>query len=144
MDVPFSVGLRLRDGFAFDVDFGTADSSPFVLDEPPPLGRASGPSGMDVAAAAIAHALSAALLFALRRSNVDVTDLRTVVSGEPVRCEDGLQRIRELHVVITPTIDAAAPRVQELLLGFEDESTLANSFRMGIDLVVNVSLPQSA
>jgi hypothetical protein len=144
MDAPFSVALRLRDGFAFEVNFDAAALSlPAVLDEPPPLGRASGPSGIEAAAAGIAHALSAALLFALRRSNIDVTDLHTVVSGEPVRCEQGIHRIRELHVVITPSIDGANPRIQELLDGFEDESTLANSFRMGMDLVINVVLPEA-
>ncbi len=60
---PFSVQLRLLDGYKFEIDFG--DAGHLFSDEPPPLGEGEGPNPSRLLAAAVANCLAASLLFAV-------------------------------------------------------------------------------
>ena len=77
-DGRFEVGLTLRDGYAFTVDFAAGEGPPLVVDELPPLGEANGPNPARLLAAAVGSCLSASLLFCLRKSRVEVSQLRTM------------------------------------------------------------------
>ena len=88
----FELGLTLRDGYTFTVDFAPGEGRPLVVDELPPLGEANGPNPARLLAAAVGSCLSASLLFCLRKSRVEVTELRTTVEGTIVRNERGRLR----------------------------------------------------
>ena len=49
----FSVSLRRREGFRFEVDFGLEGVDPLIMDEPEPVGADSGPNAGKVLAAAL-------------------------------------------------------------------------------------------
>ena len=61
-----SVSLIQVQDYQFDVGFGAAGPA-LRADEPPPLGQGSGPSPVQLLAAAVGNCLSASLLFALRK-----------------------------------------------------------------------------
>ena len=61
-----SVHLRQMRDYQFEMTFG--DAMPVVVaDEPPPLGQGTGPSPVQLLAAAVGNCLSDSLLFALRK-----------------------------------------------------------------------------
>ncbi|HSJ98025.1 MAG TPA: hypothetical protein VLC53_13170, partial [Myxococcota bacterium] len=63
---PAGVELRQETGYRFENRFGPG--MPVLhSDEPPPLGTGTGPSPMQLLAAAVANCLSASLLFALKK-----------------------------------------------------------------------------
>jgi hypothetical protein len=57
------------------------------MDEPEPLGEGTGPNAARVLAAAIGNCLSASLLFCLDKARVEVSVVRTKVTGSIVRNE---------------------------------------------------------
>lgn len=136
---PFSLSLTLRDGFAFVVDFEQEGVPSLLLDEPPPLGAGRGPNATALLAAAIGNCLGASLLFCLRKSRVEVRDLRTTVTGKLVRNEQGRFRIGEIHVRLSPDVDPEQrERMGRCLDLFEDFCIVTASVRQGIQVDVEV------
>jgi organic hydroperoxide reductase OsmC/OhrA len=136
----FEVGLTLRDGYTFTVDFPDEEVPPLVVDERPPLGEGNGPNPARLLAAAVGSCLGASLLFCLRKSHIEVTELRTTVEGTIVRNERGRLRIGGMKVRLAPALTGE----QRLRMGrcldlFQDFCTVTESIREGIPVDVEVA-----
>jgi uncharacterized OsmC-like protein len=135
----FAVNLTLRDGYAFNVEFADGEGAPLVVDELPPLGEANGPSPARLLAAAVGSCLSASLLFCLRKSRVEVAQLRTTVDGTIERNERGRLRIGGLRVRLAPDVTAEQrERMGRCLDLFQDFCIVTESVRDGIAVDVEV------
>lgn len=135
----FTVGLTLRDGYAFDVEFPGAEVPSLVVDELPPLGEANGPNPARLLAAAVGSCLSASLLFCLRKSRIEVPSLRTTVEGTIVRNERGRLRIGGIRVRLAPELtDQQRERIGRCVDLFEDFCLVTESVREGITVDVEV------
>ena len=135
----FELGLTLRDGYTFTVDFAPGEGRPLVVDELPPLGEANGPNPARLLAAAVGSCLSASLLFCLRKSRVEVTELRTTVEGTIVRNERGRLRIGGLRVRLAPEVtQEQRDRMGRCLDLFQDFCIVTESVRAGIAVDVEV------
>ncbi len=135
----FTLTLTLKDGYAFDVDFEQEGVPPLLLDEPPPLGAGQGPNPARLLGAAVGSCLGASLLFCLRKSHIDVQQLRTTVEGTLVRNEQGRLRIGEIKVRLAPQVAAdQRDRMGRCLELFEDFCIVTESVRHGIAVDVQV------
>jgi organic hydroperoxide reductase OsmC/OhrA len=135
----FTVDLTLRDNYAFTVQFDDADVPPIVVDERPPLGESNGPNPARLLAAAVGSCLSASLLFCLRKSRIEVAQLRTTVDGTIVRNERGRLRIGGLRVRLAPDVTAEQrERMGRCLDLFQDFCIVTESVRDGIAVDVEV------
>jgi organic hydroperoxide reductase OsmC/OhrA len=142
---PFCLSLTLRDGFAFSVDFEQEGVPSLLLDEPPPLGAGRGPNATRLLAAAVGNCLGASLLFCLRKSRVDVRELRTTVTGTLVRNEHGRFRIGEIRVRLAPDVaPEQRERMGRCLDLFEDFCIVTESVRQGIQVDVEVDTAPTA
>ena len=138
-DERFEVALTLRDGYAFTVDFAAGEGAPLVVDELPPLGEANGPNPARLLAAAVGSCLSASLLFCLRKSRVEVSQLRTTVEGTIVRNERGRLRIGGIRVRLAPEVTPEQrERMARCLDLFQDFCIVTESVREGIAVDVQV------
>lgn len=137
-DPSTKVNLELEAGYRFRADFG-AGFEPVFLDEPPPLGEASGPNASAILAAAVGNCLSASLLYCLRRAHLEVGELHTEVEVTPVRNAEGRLRIGSLNVVLHPVVDSGSEgRFGRCVELFEDYCVVTDSVRHGIDISVHV------
>jgi len=135
----FEVALTLRDGYAFTVNFAEGEGAPLVVDELPPLGEANGPNPARLLAAAVGSCLSASLLYCLRKSRVEVAELRTMVEGTIVRNERGRLRIGALRVRLAPEVtQEQRDRMGRCLDLFQDFCIVTESVRAGIAVDVEV------
>ena len=135
----FEVALTLRDGYAFTVNFAEGEGAPLVVDELPPLGEANGPNPARLLAAAVGSCLSASLLYCLRKSRVEVAELRTMVEGTIVRNERGRLRIGALRVRLAPEVtQEQRERMGRCLDLFQDFCIVTESVRAGIAVDVEV------
>lgn len=135
----FELGLTLRDGYTFTVDFAPGEGPPLVVDELPPLGEANGPNPARLLAAAVGSCLSASLLFCLRKARVEVAELRTTVEGTIVRNERGRLRIGGLRVRLAPDVaPEQRERMGRCLDLFQDFCIVTESVRDGIAVDVEV------
>ena len=133
---PFSVQLRLLDGYKFEIDFG--DAGLLFSDEPPPLGEGEGPNPSRLLAAAVANCLAASLLFAVRKFKEDPGPVNAEVRGELER-QDGRLRITKLSVDLQLANDTAAmPHLARALSQFENFCVVTQSVRQGIEVSVQV------
>jgi organic hydroperoxide reductase OsmC/OhrA len=140
----FTVNLTLRDGYAFNVRFAPGEGPALVVDELPPLGEGDGPNPARLLAAAVGSCLSASLLFCLRKSRVEVADLRTVVEGTIVRNERGRLRIGGLRVRLTPQLTPEQrDRIGRCADLFQDFCIVTESVREGIAVDVALEEMQS-
>lgn len=135
----FSVSLTLLDGYAFRVDFDDASLEPLHTDEPRPLGSGNGPSPSRLLAAAVTSCLASSLLFCLRRSRVEVKNLKakaTVTLGRDTRAR---MRVEHIAVELEPDVAAAhADQLSRCTSVFEDYCTVTASIREGITIGVTV------
>ncbi len=135
--------LELEKGYRFRVDMGE-HFEPLMMDEPEPLGEASGPNASRVLGAAVGNCLSASLLYCLRRARIDVDRLHTDVEVYPVRNERGRLRIGSIRVRLHPELaDVDGGRYDRCLSLFEDFCVVTDSVRHGIevDVAVEPALP---
>jgi len=132
------ISMEQVDNYEFRVNFdkGMAD---LLMDEPPPLGKDTGPNAARVLSAAIGNCLSASLLFCLQKAHVEAKNLKTEVSTKITRNEKGRFRIPSSHVTITADIAGDAPnRMEQCLKLFEDFCIVTQSVRQGIPVAVDV------
>jgi organic hydroperoxide reductase OsmC/OhrA len=135
----FTVALKLRDGYAFNVEFAEGEGQPLVVDELPPLGEANGPNPARLLAAAVGSCLSASLLFCLRKSRIEVADLSTTVEATIVRNARGRLRIGGLRVRLAPELSLEQrERMGRCLDLFQDFCMVTESVREGIPVEVEV------
>ena len=127
----FTVDLTLRDGYAFNVEFADGEG--------PPLGEANGPNPARLLAAAVGSCLSASLLFCLRKSRIEVEELRTIVEGTITRNERGRLRMGGIKVRLVPQITPEQrERMGRCLDLFQDFCIVTESVREGITVDVEV------
>jgi organic hydroperoxide reductase OsmC/OhrA len=141
MDESLSFSLELEQvrDFEFRVKFDWPDVAELQLDEPAPLGRASGPNAARLIGAAVANCLSSSLLFCMRKFKQSPGPLRATVRGELVRNERGRLRIGRFDVAIHLSDSAAAiQHFDRCLAQFEDFCVVTESVRHGIPVGVRV------
>lgn len=133
MEGSFSVILDQEEDYRFRVDFGNSD---LLVDEPPPLGKGSGPNASKMLASAVANCLSASLVFCLKKFGNPVEGVKTTAAGTLVRNEKGRLRIGKIDVEIR--LNADYEHLDRCLLQFEDFCVVTASVRTGIPVSVRV------
>jgi uncharacterized OsmC-like protein len=99
-------------------------------DEPAPLGKESGPSPVQLLAAAVGNCLAASLLFALRKFKQSPEPISARVQAEVGRNEQ--QRLRVQRLKVRLELGVPADRLAHLdhaLAQFEDFCTVTASVR---------------
>ncbi len=138
-DQSFQISLTLREGYEMTADFGLPGVEPLQFDEPVPLGAGHGPNAARVLASAVGNCLAASLLFCLRKSRVDVQELRATVTGTMARNERGRLRITSLRVRLEPVVPAdQRDRTARCMELYEDFCLVSQSVRQGIDITAEV------
>jgi len=135
----FTLELEQLQDFEFRVRFDWPDVADLRLDEPEPLGRASGPNAARLIGAAVANCLSSSLLFCMRKFKQSPGPLRAEVKGELVRNDRGRMRIGRFDVTIRLSDSAAAiGHLDRCMAQFEDFCVVTESVRHGIPVDVRV------
>lgn len=136
----FQLELVQQRDYEFNVKFDWPDVAELHLDEPPPLGRASGPNASRLIGAAVANCLSASLLFCLQGKFRNTPGpLRAQVQGQLERNAEGRLRIGRIDVTIRLDDDAQALKhLDRCLAQFEDFCVVTESVRQGIPVGVRV------
>ena len=133
-----SVHLRQMRDYQFEMAFG--DAMPVVVaDEPPPLGQGTGPSPVQLLAAAVGNCLSDSLLFALRKFKQAPDPIHCTVQAEVGRNADARLRVLSMKAVLT--LGVPGPSLQHLdrvLDQFEAFCTVTQSVGQGIPITVEV------
>lgn len=140
----FELTLDLQENYRFLVDFG-ADLPGLLMDEPAPLGDDRGPNAARLLAAAVGNCLSASALFCLNKARVPVSGMRTEVRASMARNEKGRLRIGGIQVRIHPDVRAEdSARLGRCMTLFEDFCVVTQSVRDGLEVQVDVKLPDEA
>jgi uncharacterized OsmC-like protein len=130
--------LKQESGYRFAIRFGPEIPAVFG-DEPPPLGQGSGPSPVQLLAAAVANCLSASLVFALRKFKQQAEPVATEVEALVGRNEQNKLRVQQLRVRLKLSARAdALPQLPRVLEQFEDFCTVTQSIRAAIPVEVEV------
>lgn len=135
----FSLTLERQDGYRFTASFDEFGETRLTMDEPTPLGEGRGPNATRVLGAAVAHCLSASLLFCLKKARVDVAGMQTRVTGSIVRNDEGRLRIGGLRVKLVLNVaPEGKQRIDRCVEVFEDFCIVTQSLRQGVDVDVEV------
>lgn len=138
----FALTLERVQNYAFKVRFDWDHLAPIILDEAEPLGQRKGPNPSSLLAAAVGDCLSASLLFCLQKAEMNVKNIKTNVTGETIRNEQGRLRVGKLEVHLTVELhDGQYDRINRCLDLFEDYCVVTVSVRKGIAVNVWVSDP---
>ncbi len=139
-DLDFEIDLELKEPpFQFKVDFKLPEVDELVVDEPPDIGgEGRGPNASRVLASAIGFCLSASLTFCLRKSRLDLKNIKTKVRGMIRRNEDGYWRIQGIQVDILPIFEPGTPqnKIDSCKEIFERYCIVTESVRQGIPVQV--------
>ena len=139
----FSINLSLVEGhqYQFKVDFELPDVDELFVDEPPDVGgEGKGPNATRLLASAIGFCLSASLAFCLKKSRLEVKDLKTKVRGVIARNEEGYWRIQSIQVEVTPSIEPKdAHKIERCREIFERYCIVTGSVRKGIPVEVTLN-----
>jgi uncharacterized OsmC-like protein len=117
---------------------GRLHGTPYLSDEPDPIGDDAGPSTPALLASALGHCLSASLLEALRQSRVDVLGFETEAIAVVKPNEEGQPRIDHVEVTIRPRLAERNPRTKRCEEGFEKYCTVTSSVKQGVGVQVKV------
>ena len=132
------VALTQKQDYQFEIVFGAAVPS-LVGDEPAPLGAGSGPSPVQLLAAAVGNCLSDSLLFALRKFKQQPEPLQCEVQAQVGRNADGRMRVLQIKAVLTLGVPAhTLQHLDRVLAQFESYCTVTQSVGQGIDVVLEV------
>lgn len=132
------VRLTQSQDYRFDVEFG-GEVPVLRTDEPAPLGTGTGPSPVQLLAAAVGNCLSDSLLFALRKFRQQPEPLRTEVLAEVGRNADGRLRVLKMTATLHLGVPAASLEHLDRVLGsFESYCTVTQSVGQGIPVEVQV------
>ena len=139
-----TVRLAQVHDYQFDVAFGP--TVPLLRsDEPAPLGTGTGPSPVQLLAAAVGNCLSASLLFALRKYKNQPGPIETTVEAEVGRNAENRLRVLAIRVRLEIGGDVAAlEHLDRVLASFEDFCTVTQSVGQGIPVAVTVVDAQGA
>jgi len=135
----FTISIDQVRDYEFRIKFDKAQFAELHMDEPPPLGRDSGPSASRILAAAIGNCLSASLLFCARKAGAEIESIHTDVQVQIVRNQKRRLRVGRVEVTIDPKL-AEGDKAKALgcLPLFEDFCTVTQSIRQGLDVQVAV------
>lgn len=141
-----TVSLEWVKSFEFTATYDGLPERPMLLvDEAPPLGGGKGPNPAALLATAVGACLASSLVFCLRRSRVDPTDLRIRVNAHIERNEAGRFRISGIDVEIAPGVsEADANRLLRCEDLYEDFCIVTESVRHGIPVNVKIAEPQES
>ena len=132
------ISLKQDTDYRFATAFGP-DIAVLYGDEPAPLGKGSGPSPVQLLAAAVGNCLSASLLFALRKFKQQPEPISAEVEADVDRNEQGRMRVMRLRVRLTLGVPAASiEHLDRVLSQFEEFCTVTQSVRQGIPVDVEV------
>lgn len=133
-----TVVLRQEREFRFAIDFGGGIPELYA-DEAPPLGGGTGPTPVQLLAAAVGNCLSDSLFFALRKFRQDPRGLTTKVAASVGRNAEGRLRVTGIRVALELGARAAElENLDRVLDQFERFCTVAQSVGQGIPLEVSV------
>jgi organic hydroperoxide reductase OsmC/OhrA len=92
-----------------------------------------------VLAAAIGNCLCASLLFCLRKSHVETSDIKAAVTATWVRNDSGRWRIKEIDVEIMPMIlEKYSKQLERCIEIFEQFCVVSQSIKEGIEINVKI------
>ena len=132
------VQLRQRQDYQFDIHFG-ADIPVLTGDEPSPMGTGSGPSPVQLLAAAVGNCLSDSLLFALRKFKQVPDPIGCEVTAEVGRNEAGRMRVLKMHAQLSLGVAASSlEHLDRVLDQFEAFCTVTQSVGQGIPISLSV------
>jgi uncharacterized OsmC-like protein len=117
------------------------DVDEFVVDEPPDIGgEGKGPNASRLLASAIGFCLSASLTFCLRKSRLEVKNIKTKVRGTIKRNKEGYWRINGIQVEISPRFEPDTPqnKVERCKEIFERYCIVSESLKQGIPIDVKI------
>ena len=132
------VQLKQEADYRFGLEFG-GDIPVLYGDEPPPLGKASGPSPTQLLASAVGNCLSNSLLFALRKFKQKPEPIHTEVEATIDRNAEN--RLRVLGIAVRLNVGVPGETLEHLdrvLAQFEEFCTVTQSVRQGIPVTVSV------
>lgn len=132
------VVLTQEQDYRFTVEFG-AGVPALHTDESPPLGGGTGPTPLQLLAAAVGNCLSDSLHFALTKFKQNARGITTTVTATVDRNQQGRLRVTGMTV----RAELGAPRAElehlERILGqFEQFCTVAQSVGQGLPIEVTV------
>ena len=137
-DKTVAVELRQEEEFRFAIDFG-AGLAPLVGDEPPPLGKAAGPSPAQLLTAAVGNCLSDSLYFAFRKFSQAVAPITTRAAATVGRNPEGRMRVLRIEVTLQLGVPAAGlQHVERVMSQFEGFCTVTQSVGQGIPVHARV------
>jgi uncharacterized OsmC-like protein len=138
MSQGIEVVLKQEQDFRFAIDFG--GGLPVLHgDEAPPLGGGTGPTPVQLLAAAVGNCLSDSLFFALKKFKQDAQGITTKVSAVVGRNAEGRMRVTQMQVEVRLGAAAATIDNLERVLGqFESFCTVAQSVGQGVPIEVSV------
>jgi len=133
-----TANLKQEQDFRFAIRF--SDGMPVLYgDEPPPLGKATGPSPSQLLAAAVGNCLSDSLLFALRKFKQNPEPIQTAVTATIDRNPENRLRVMDINVKLTLGVPGASlAHLDRVLEQFEEFCTVSQSVRQGIPVTVEV------
>jgi uncharacterized OsmC-like protein len=138
MNESIEVVLKQEKDFRFAIDFGGAIP---VLhgDEALPLGGGTGPTPVQLLAAAVGNCLSDSLFFALKKFKQNAQGITTKVTPTVGRNTEGRLRVLKVQVEVRLGVPAATiEHLDRVLSQFEGFCTVAQSVGQGIPIEVSV------
>lgn len=135
----FTIYLEQQKDYQINVRFDWENAADLLLDEPPPLGGASGPNAARLLAAAAANCLSASLLFCLAKEEPPANSLRTEATAIIVRTENKRLRVggMEVRLIVNDEL-VGSKRFDRCKDLFEDFCMVSASIREGVPIQVSV------
>ena len=135
----FGITLEQVSDYEFKVRFDDTAVPDLTVDETSPLGSDTGPNPSRLLAAAVAHCMSASLLFALRKYKNTPGPLGAKAKATLVRNEHGRWRITHIGVDLQLSDQAELlEHLDRVLAQFEDFCIVTQSVRQGIKVDVSV------
>jgi uncharacterized OsmC-like protein len=130
--------LKQEEDYRFAINFG--EGLPLVYgDEPPPLGKATGPTPSQLLAAAVGNCLADSLLFALRKFKQKPEPIQADVNASVDRNAENRLRVVNISVKLTLGVPSASlAHLDRVLSQFEEFCTVSQSVQQGIPIVVEV------
>jgi organic hydroperoxide reductase OsmC/OhrA len=135
----FTIQLEQQDNYQINVRFDWKKAADILMDEPPPLGEASGPNAARLLAAAAANCLSASLLYCVTKEGPPANSLRTEASCIMIRNEANRLRIggMEVRLIVNDEL-AGSKRFDRCKDLFEGFCIVSASIRDGVPIKVFV------
>jgi organic hydroperoxide reductase OsmC/OhrA len=135
----FTIRLTQLDDYQINVQFDWKKAADLLMDEPPPLGEASGPNASRLLAAAAANCLSASLLYCLAKAEPPGHSLQTEATCILIRNEQKRLRIGGMEVKLIVADELVqSKRFERCKTLFEDFCVVSASIRQGIPIKVSV------